>query len=203
MIVNMVYSSKMAQDFPWDLLISIDSIFFPKAQTWLDNKLDNFSSLVIFLWRFPNRPLCSSVFYLQILFIYFWLHWVCVAVCWLSSAVVRGLLTSYDVQASHGLSCCRTWTLIMSSVVGVHGLSCSIAWGIFLDQRSRAFTWAGEFLTTGPPGKASAHLFGYSLWGCCTVVILDFFSAIALWPLFLDALFLDSHILLLSQHCPL
>ena len=80
--------------------------------------------------------MCSSD-----LIIYFWLHWVLVA--------VHGLFSSCGAWASHccGFSCCRAQALGVrasvvvarglqsaGSVVVVHRLSCSAACGIFPDQ---------------------------------------------------------------------
>ena len=75
-----------------------------------------------------------------ILFIYFWLHQVFIAVHRLfSSYGEEGLLSSFGAWASHcgGISCCRAQALgLEGSVVGVQGLSCPAISGIFLDQGS-------------------------------------------------------------------
>ena len=65
------------------------------------------------------------------LFKWFSLHWVFVAAHWLSLvAVIRGLLSSYRVQASHcrGISCCKAWAPgCTSSTVASSGFSrCSM-----------------------------------------------------------------------------
>ena len=60
-----------------------------------------------------------------LLFIYFWLHSVFVAVCRLSLAVESG---GYSLDVVCGL------LTAVASLVGEHGLSCSAACGIFPDQ---------------------------------------------------------------------
>ena len=62
---------------------------------------------------------------LFILFIYFWLHWVFVAVHGLSRVVSSGATLCCCARASHcsGFSCCGAWALGMgASVVVAHGL---------------------------------------------------------------------------------
>ena len=55
-----------------------------------------------------------------------------------------------------GLSCCREGSLwCPGSAVVAHALSCPSACGIFPDQEPNwSPALAGEFLTTGPPGKS-------------------------------------------------
>ena len=68
-----------------------------------------------------------SITYHSVLFIYFWLCWVFIAVCQLSLvAASRGLL----LIAAHGL------LIAVVSLIMAHGLICSSAGGIFLKQGS-------------------------------------------------------------------
>ena len=93
------------------------------------------------------------------LFIYLCLHWVFIAVCGLSLVVASrdyslvAICRPLIAVASH----CRARALgLMGSVIVACGLSCSTACGIFLDQRLNPWppALAGEFLTTGPPGRS-------------------------------------------------
>ena len=60
---------------------------------------------------------------LFILFIYFWLHWVFVAVHGLSLVAGVGATLRYSVRARSGFSCCRARDLGMrASVVVARGL---------------------------------------------------------------------------------
>ena len=84
------------------------------------------------------------------LFIYFWLHWVFVAVHGLSLVAASGgysslwcagllrwlLLLLSTGSRCMGFSSCGSRALEQGSVVVAHGLSCSAACGIFLDQGS-------------------------------------------------------------------
>ena len=89
-------------------------------------------SLVYFIFLF-------IFFYKFILFIYFWLRWVLVAVCGLSLVAVSG---GYSSSQCTGLS--LSWPLLLrstgsrraGSVVVAYRLSCSVACGIFPDQGS-------------------------------------------------------------------
>ena len=63
---------------------------------------------------------------LFIQFIYFWLHWVFVAVCGLSLVAVRGVTLHCSAWASHcgGFSCCGAWALgAWASTAVARGLS--------------------------------------------------------------------------------
>ena len=76
----------------------------------------------------------SHFYFLKCVFIYFWLHWVFVALCGLSlAAVSRG----YSSFRCTGFS--AQWLHLLQSTGSrgvAHGLSCSSAGGIFPDQRS-------------------------------------------------------------------
>ena len=50
---------------------------------------------------YPNHK-CVFFFFFKISFIYFWLHWVFVAVCCLSLVALQGRYAKCD-----GFSCCR------------------------------------------------------------------------------------------------
>ena len=94
------------------------------------------------------------------LFVYFWLHWVFVAVHGLSLLVesghyslvaLRGLLIEVaSLVAEHGL--CGVWASVVAgcgllttgSVVVLHGLSCPVAQRIFLDQGSNWYPLCGK-----------------------------------------------------------
>lgn len=73
--------------------------------------------------------------------IYFWLHWVLIAVC---GFLLWWFLLFWSLGSRLG-----------ASVVVLHGPSCSAARGTFRDQGSRPVcpALAGEFFPTGPPGK--------------------------------------------------
>ena len=85
-----------------------------------------------------------------------------------SSCSEQGLLSGCGAQASHctGFSCCRAGAVgVRASVDVVHELSYPKACAISLDQGlnlcplcwqvdSSLFLLAGEFLTTGLPGKS-------------------------------------------------
>ena len=110
---------------------------------------------------------------LFILFIYFWPHWVFIAVHGLSLvAASRGHSSlrymGFSLQwllllRSTGSRCAGSVVVARGlysagSVVVVHRLSCSMACGIFPDQgsnlcRTSNRALAGGFLTTAPPGK--------------------------------------------------
>ena len=113
------------------------------------------------------RPaLCPVLLFFIYLFIYFWLHWVFVAVCGLSVVRQAGATLGCGVRASHcgGFSCCGAQALqCTGSVVVAHGLSCSVACGIFLDQGSNPVSpaLAGGFLTTEPSGKPCPVLLNF------------------------------------------
>ena len=109
-----------------------------------------------------NRQISLKITFLKnlfYLFIYFWLHWVFVAVHGLSLAVASGgcsllrcagfslwwlLLLQNTGSRCTGFSSCGMRASVVvarglqsaGSVVVVHGLSCSAACGIFLDQDS-------------------------------------------------------------------
>ena len=121
-----------------------------------------------------------GIFFLNfiiLLFIYFWLRWVFIAVRGLSLVVARGATLCCGVRASYcgGFSCCGAWALgTRASAVGARGLSscgsralerrlssCGARaqllrgmWdlpGPGLEPVSPAL--AGGFPTTAPPGK--------------------------------------------------
>ena len=118
--------------------------------------------------------LCFSITLIPFLFkfyvfVYFWPHWIFVAVQGLSSvAASGGRLSSCSARATQcsGFLSWRAQALgHVGSEVAAHGLSCPTAYGIFLDQGSnpRPPHWqADRFLTTGPPGKA--HHYSFSNW---------------------------------------
>ena len=59
------------------------------------------------------------------IYIFFWLHWVFVAVCGLSLVVASRGYSLFGAQDSHcsGFSCCGAWALgAWASVVAAHGL---------------------------------------------------------------------------------
>ena len=63
-----------------------------------------------------------------ILFIYFWLHWVFVAVCWLSLVAESG---GYSLLQCVSFSCCGAWALgAWASVVVARGLSSCGSWAL-------------------------------------------------------------------------
>ena len=76
-----------------------------------------------------------------LLFIYFWLRWVFLALCCLSLVAVSRSY-SCSVGAPHcGCFSCGVWALGLPASVAAGGLSncgtglsCSVAYGIFLDQ---------------------------------------------------------------------
>ena len=77
-----------------------------------------------------------------VLFFFFWLHWVFVAVCRLPLVAVSGATLCCGARASHcgDFSCCGAWALGMrASVVVVHRLICSTACGIFPDLGSNPY----------------------------------------------------------------
>ena len=117
-----------------------------------------------------------SVF-LNLLFIYFWLHW--------SSLLRAGFLQLWRAGATLHcvvVACCGAralgaWASVVvarrlqsaGSVVVAHRLSCSAACGIFpgpgLEPMSPAL--AGGFLTTAPPGKPMFSVFiRYPVFSC-------------------------------------
>ena len=106
--------------------------------------------ICIFSFNPPNSPMKLALFIfffkillLFILFMYFWLRWVFVAVRGLSLvAMSRGYsslryvgfsLRALGARAS-GVVARRLWSA--GSVIVAHGLSCSAACGIFADQGS-------------------------------------------------------------------
>ena len=105
---------------------------------------------------FISNVIISLLFKKHIHFISLWLHWVFVAAHRLSLvAAFRGcsLLCAGLLQSD--LSCCRAGSLWHTdSAVVAHELSCPSACGIFPNQGSNFYpALAGEFLTSGPPGK--------------------------------------------------
>ena len=104
---------------------------------------NSFISALIFMTSFLLPTLgfvCSfssrlrykvRVFFLIILFIYFWLHWVFIAACGLSLVGASGDCWLWCVGFS-------LWGLLLlqstGSVVVAHGCGCSAACGIFPDQ---------------------------------------------------------------------
>ena len=96
-------------------------------------------------------------------YLFFWQHWVFIAVWDFSSSSESGLLFCCSLEASGygGLSCCRAWSL------GDRLSSCDTgAWlphsmwdlpGPGVEPMSPAL--AGGFLNTGPPGKPCVPLF--------------------------------------------
>ena len=84
----------------------------------------------------PPHVFC---FFLNYLFIYFWLCWVFVSVRWLSPVAASG---GHSSSRRVGLSLSRplllrsTGSRRAGSEVVAHGLSCSAACGIFPDQGS-------------------------------------------------------------------
>ena len=116
--------------------------------------------------KYATKVTLLFIINLFILFIYFWLRWVFIAVRGLSLvAVSRCYSLRCSARAFHcgGFSCCRSWALgVWASVVVACGLSscgsrasllCSM-WdrpGPGLEPMSPAL--AGGFLTTVPPGK--------------------------------------------------
>ena len=129
--------------------------------------------------HFFSGPFVLNLFkiYLFILFIYFWLPWVFVAVCGLSVVAVSRATLCCSARASHcnGFSCCGARALgAWASIVVAHGLSscgsralertlssCGAQanllrgmWGLPGPGLEPVFlALAGEFLTTVPPGK--------------------------------------------------
>ena len=93
----------------------------------------------MFCFVFNNVYSFSFLFKFYV-FIYFWLHWVFVAVRGLSLvAASGGPLSSCSARASRysGFSSCGAQALgHMGSGVAAHGLSCPTAYGIFLEQGS-------------------------------------------------------------------
>ena len=80
------------------------------------------------------------------IFIYFWLHWVLVAVHVLFVAACR-LLSRYDAGVTDRVG----------SVVAAHGLSCTAACGILVPRpgiEPVSPALEGGFFTTAPPGKS-------------------------------------------------
>ena len=130
-----------------------------------------------FFWlRFPNQGSNShscigsrvlpwgppwKFYFLKILFIYFWLHWVFVAGCQLSLVAAS--------KATPWLWCMGFslwWILLLQStgsVAVVHGLSCSAVRGIVPDQGSNMSPphWPADFkplVHKGSPQGLSRHL---------------------------------------------
>ena len=86
-----------------------------------------------------------------------------------SSCHEPGLFPSCHAGPSHpgSFSCCRARVQgSQTPVLEARGLSCSTARVIFLDQRSNPCpsSWAGRFLTTGPPGESLETLSHPSPW---------------------------------------
>ena len=120
--------------------------------------------------EFDVHPTLSTLLTLissHFLFIYFWLHWVFVAVCGLPLVEARaGTTLHFDARASHcgGFSCCGAWALgTQASVVVAYGLSscgarAQLLHGMWdlpapgLKPVSPAL--AGGFPTTVPPMKS-------------------------------------------------
>ena len=119
--------------------------------------------------------ICIISFYI-ILFIYFWLCWVFIALNVFSSCGEQELLSSCSAWASHcgGFSCCRAQALgAQAPAVVAHGLSrrnsralraqaqkswCTglVACGIFPNQRWNLCLrhWQANFLLLEPLGKS-------------------------------------------------
>ena len=77
------------------------------------------------------KVMLRFLFFLINLFIYFWLHWVFVAVRGFSLVEARGATLHCDARASHrgGFSCCGAWTLgVRASLVVARRLSSCGAW---------------------------------------------------------------------------
>ena len=118
----------------------------------------------------PNH---NSFFFLRffflnlfILFIYFWLHWVFVAVHGLLIAVAC-LIAEHGLQVHRLQQLWHTGSVVVAcglwsagSAVVVHWLSGSTVCGIFLHQGSNLcpLHQAGGFLTTAPPGQPKPQL---------------------------------------------
>ena len=100
------------------------------------------------------------------LLIYFWLHWVFVAVHGLSLVVASRGHSSCSALASHcsGLSCCGARAPgVRASAVVARGLSSCGAWAQFVHGmwdppgpgiKPVSPALAGRFSTTVPPGKS-------------------------------------------------
>ena len=93
------------------------------------------------------------------LLLYFWLHWVFIAACRLSSSCGKRRLLS---GCSEWASRCSSFSSCGSraSVVAVHGFSCSAACRILVPRpgiKPMSPAWAGGFLTAGPPGKSHVY----------------------------------------------
>ena len=98
-------------------------------QSWRWNSAFYLFFIIILIANFPPYSL---------LFIYFWLHWVIIALPGLSLEAVCGLLTEVaSLVVEH-----RLWSL--DSVVVMHWISCPAACGIFPDQESNLGPGAPE-----------------------------------------------------------
>lgn len=98
----------------------------------------------------------------MILYVYFWLHQVFVALCRLSLIEVSGGYPSCSVPPSHcgGFSCCRAQALghvglsgYGSQALGHRFNSCGkwpAACGIFLRDQPHLLRWQGGFFITEP-----------------------------------------------------
>ena len=101
--------------------------------------------------------------FLYIIFIYFlsyfWLCWISVAACGLSSCSKQGLLSSCGVLASHcrGFSYRGAWAL--EHRLNSHGTLAQLLHGMWDPPRSGVEPMspasAGRFFTTEPSGKPS------------------------------------------------
>ena len=102
-----------------------------------------------------------SVFKMHSLFIYFWLHWVFVAVCRLSLVAARGVSSWGGAWACRcsGFSCGARAVGKSASVAVVHRLSCLPGPGI----KPLSPALAGRFFTTGPSGKVPSWVFWFRL----------------------------------------
>ena len=71
------------------------------------------TSLHIYIWSYFICVFHNYLFFLIILFIYYWLHWVFIALCGLSLCVVSGATLHCSARVSHwsGFSCCRAQAL--------------------------------------------------------------------------------------------
>ena len=107
--------------------------------------------------------------------IYFWLHWVFVAVCWLSLAVASkgDCLWQCTGFSLLGFSCCRAQALgtqapvaACGPVVVVNGLRCSEACGFFPDQgwNPRLLPWQADSLPLRYQGNPYSVLLYFPLW---------------------------------------
>ena len=87
---------------------SMDYTVHGVTKSW--TRLSDFTSyihLILFVF------FIITYFFLIILFIYYWLHWVFIALCGLSLCVVSGATLHCSARVSHwsGFSCCRAQAL--------------------------------------------------------------------------------------------